>query len=65
MGDICYLIEAVATIIDTLDKLIVSGDISSDFQTVMCKLDYLGHTFFILWFTDFFLTKSKSEEGKK
>ena len=25
----------------------------------------LGHTFFILWFTDFFLTKSKSEEGKK
>ena len=26
---------------------------------------YLGHTFFILWFTDFFLTKSKSEEGKK
>ena len=27
--------------------------------------NYLGHTFFILWFTDFFLTKSKSEEGKK
>ena len=41
MDDICYLIEAVDTIIDTLDKLIVSGDISSDFQTVMCKLDYL------------------------
>ena len=41
MDDICYLIEAVDTIIDTLDKLIVSGDILSDFQTVMCKLDYL------------------------
>ena len=41
MDDICYLIEAVDSIVDTLDKLMDSGDISNDFQTVVCKLDYL------------------------
>ena len=41
MDDISYLIEAVYDIVNALDRVRDSGDVSTDFHPVMCKLDYL------------------------